>query len=89
MADEEVFDCAITNSKGFNHIHCRFFIIHPTLPGQFIEVDNLAQKKQTAFVFEGKSKKELAAISQLLVLQQSLRLFHQDYLRTNLLTKYE
>jgi len=54
------------------------------LPRQFLEVDNLAQKDETIFVSEGKTKRENAAIKQLQDRYTSLKLFRLKYINVAL-----
>jgi len=79
MADEKKFHQAFILSNNFSIVELKVQIIHPRLPGSFLEVDNLAQKGQTVFVFEGKSKDEGQALSQLKERRLSLELFKGRY----------
>lgn len=54
------------------------------MPRQFLEVDNLAQKDETIFVSEGKTKRENAAIKQLQDRYTSLKLFRLKYINVAL-----
>ena len=52
--------------KNFKNVSVlKKYLIHTNSPGQYIEVDNLAQKNKTVFVFEGKQTREAEAVKQL------------------------
>lgn len=88
MADEERFDRALRLEGNFSNIDLRLEIIHPTIPGWLLEVDNIAQKGKTVFIFEGKSKKEKSALKQLILRYQSLKTHKKHYLKTKLFNPY-
>lgn len=89
MADEEQFDRALNLAGNFNNVGLRILLRHPDLPiGSYIEVDNLAQKGRTVFVFEGKFNKEELAVKQLQVRFKSLLRFKDEYVRAGMLNSY-
>src|SRR3989344_157099 len=81
MSDEVEFYKAIKLAENFLINKLRVKIFHPTLPGCYLEVDNLAQKGKTVFVFEGKSINDGRAIRQLKDRNNSLILFNDFYIK--------
>lgn len=88
MADEEKFDKALRATRVFDIIEINGSLIHPTLPNCFLEVDNIAQRGKSIFVFEGKAQKEDAAITQLLERYESLKDNKKDYIEEGSLNDY-
>lgn len=65
MSDETEFYRALANAGNYTKIYIEFELLHPTEPSREIIIDNVAQKGDTAFVFEGKSLELDDAVSQL------------------------
>lgn len=89
MPDEENFQRALEATGVFPFNLFKIKIIHPILAGCYLEIDNLAQKKTTLFIFEGKSKKEEAAIKQLLERYKSFTLFKKEYLNEGFVADFK
>ena len=88
MPDEAKFDRAIRNAGNFINIDHSCELLHPTLPGVKLETDNICQKKQTIFLFEGKTKDQATAFSQLKIRAVSLQCYKEDYINSNRFNKY-
>ncbi|MBU2496596.1 MAG: hypothetical protein KJ767_00875 [Nanoarchaeota archaeon] len=65
MADEKKFARFIENSKSFSFNRYNYLIENYLLPQTYVEVDNIAWKRNTLFVFEGSRGKFEEKIKQL------------------------
>ncbi|MBU2496588.1 MAG: hypothetical protein KJ767_00830 [Nanoarchaeota archaeon] len=65
MTDEERFSRILENSRAFSFWDCEIDIENYTIPDTFVEVDNIAWKRNTLFVFEGSRGKFEEKIKQL------------------------
>ena len=88
MSDETEFDKALILAGDFFNIKLKRKLFHPNLPGYFLEVDNLAEKNKTIFVFEGKQNREYSAASQLQERPKSLKLFKSEYVKRTAFSDY-
>ncbi|MBU2496584.1 MAG: hypothetical protein KJ767_00805 [Nanoarchaeota archaeon] len=65
MTDEDKFARILENSNCFSFSRYNYLIRHNIIPQTFIEIDNLAWKRNTLFVFEGSRGKFTDKINQL------------------------
>ena len=89
MSDEVEFDRALNLARNFYKIGLKSILLHPYLPRQFIESDNISQKNKTIFIFEGKQTREAEAVKQLQDRHKSLKIFKSEYLKRNIFDNYD
>ena len=65
MSDEENFYRALINAGNYTNIDSEYRIKHPSEPENFILLDNVCQRDNTLFIFEGKTGKPEKAFGQL------------------------
>ena len=53
MSDEKEFQRALINAGNYGPLYVEAEIEHPTEPGRTLTIDNVGQKGNTIFVFEG------------------------------------
>lgn len=54
MSDETEFYRALENTKYYIKNHFELEVFHPTLPGETLRIDNISQKREIVYIFEGK-----------------------------------
>ncbi|MBU2496762.1 MAG: hypothetical protein KJ767_01745, partial [Nanoarchaeota archaeon] len=65
MADEKRFARILEGSGGFSFSRYNYLIGHNLIPQTFVEIDNIACKRNTLYVFEGSRGKLEEKIKQL------------------------
>jgi len=88
MGDEAKFYRALGLAGNFFNLQLLFYILHPTIPRSYLEVDNSAQRNNTLFIFEGKSNNEQGAAQQLRSRYLSSVMFRDSYIRKGLFAPY-
>lgn len=72
MSDEDNFYRALVGAGIYRYASIEFKIKHPSEPGDYLFIDNVGQKGDTLFVFEGKTGKPEKAFGQLRIAYLSL-----------------
>ena len=65
MSDEENFHRTLIRAGSYTNIDSEYRIKHPSEPGNYLFLDNIGQRDNTLFVFEGKTGKPEKAFGQL------------------------